>query len=349
MDTEHVRVGFTGCGGWAGGHGSRMAAIAPVRIVGLCDVSDAALDRFAARVGGLDDVPRFQDHAEMLAAVAPDAVVVCSPHTLHADHIVAALEARAHVLCEKPMVCTLADAQRVREVERRTGRRVMVSYQLHLVGAYAYGKFVIETGQMGEIRYVTCRMSQDWIQLGDRTPRPWRLDPKLSGGGELVDSASHLLDAVLWLTGLELEQVCAYQDNCGFEVDVQTAAACRFTNGALGTIAVLGDARGPGLSVANDIDIYGAGGELLLRNGAVFRRDGWADLYPVPEEAFPATVSPDQAFIEFVTGQRQANPVPSECGLRMAELAETVYRSVKLGRPVRVSELDDQESPEGAR
>ena len=341
MDPRNIRVAFIGCGGFAGRHGRHMSDIADVTIVGLCDVSEASLTSFCDRVGGLDDMPRYDDHQKLLDDVKPDAVVICTPHTLHCGHIVSSLEAGAHVLCQKPMVCTRAEARRVIAAADRADRRVMISYQRHLIGQYLYAKQVLEAGQLGAVRYVTCRLAQDWIQLADRKPRPWRLDPKLAGGGQLMDSGSHMLDCMLWLIDLELDEVYAYQDNCGFEVDVQTAAACRFANGALGTIAVLGDARGRGFMVYDDINIFCERGELLLRNDAVMRRDGQADYYPIADEGLPDTVEPDLAFVQLITGNRKTNPAPPQCGLRMAELAETIYRSAELGRPVKVGELQD--------
>ena len=341
MDPDHIRLAVIGCGGIARGHGERLAALGCVEFAGLCEVSEASVAQFRERVEGLEKVPVFEDHHALLKAVEPDAVLIATPHTLHGEQIVASLEAGAHVLCEKPMVCTRAEARRVMEAEERADRRVMISYQRHVIGPYVYAKYVIHNHQFGDVRYVTCRLSQDWIKLTNQTPPPWRLDPKLSGGGQLMDSGSHMLDCMLWLTDLVAEEVFAYQDNVGLKVDVQTAATCRFTNGALGTIAVLGDSRGRGGATYDDINIYGELGELLLRNDAVFRRDGRADLYEVPREGFPNTVSPDQAFIELITGGRPENPAPSICGLRMAELAETIYRSAQLGRPVKVAELDD--------
>jgi predicted dehydrogenase len=342
MDQNNIRIAAIGCGDNATIHGRRLSDLPSVSIVGLCDVSDASLDRYKAGVGGLDAVPTFTDHGRMLESIRPDAVLISTPHTLHYRQIVDSLEAGAHVLCEKPLVCSIADARGVMEAEKRADRVVLIAYHRHLEGPYMYGRHVVRTGQLGEIRFVACRLSQNWIQMRDVTPTPWRLDPALSGGGELVDSGAHMLDAMLWLTDLQVEEVYAYQDNCGLQVDVQTAATCKFANGALGTLAVLGDSRGRGWSVYDEVTVYGEYGELSISTErGVMRRDGDADLYRVPEEAMPTPDTPDRVFVELITGRRKENPTPPVCGLRMAELAETLYRSVELGAPVKVASLTD--------
>lgn len=343
MPPNRIRLAFIGCGRNAGGHGKRMAGIDAVDIVGLCDPSDKALKQFRTHVGGLDNTPSFEHHVDLLKAAPIDAVVISTPHMQHCDQIVDSLGCGAHVLCEKPLVLTCAEAHQVLEAEQHARRHVMISYQRHLIGPYVYARDALASGTLGHVRFVTCRVSQNWIQLKDQIPTPWRLKPKLSGGGQLTDTGSHMLDCMLWLTDLSVDQVHAYQDNCGLDVDVQTAASCRFTTGALGTIAVLGDARGEGFTVYDDINIFAERGELLVANNRVSRRNGDTDLKPVSPACYPATVSPDQAFIELIAGQRKNNPAPSRYGKAMAQLAEGIYRSTQLGRPVKISELRSEQ------
>ena len=93
MMDKTVRLGFIGCGGNSRGHGRSIIGVEGTEIVGLTDVSQDALDAFKEAVGFENDVPTFSHHREMLSAVQPDAVVISTPHTLHFEQIMDALDA----------------------------------------------------------------------------------------------------------------------------------------------------------------------------------------------------------------------------------------------------------------
>ncbi len=87
MSENKIRVAFIGCGGNARGHGRRIAAAPDAEIVGICDVSEAAMQAFRENVGVDAKVPAFTDYQDMLASIKPDAVEISTPHTLHFQQI----------------------------------------------------------------------------------------------------------------------------------------------------------------------------------------------------------------------------------------------------------------------
>ncbi|MDH7569117.1 MAG: Gfo/Idh/MocA family oxidoreductase, partial [Armatimonadota bacterium] len=209
-----IRVAILGCGSISRGHVQRFLADADVEIVACADPNPAATEAVAAMVGKARGVtPRCFDTPEAaLAAGAVEAVGIFTPHTLHFTHAMAALEAGAHVLLEKPMVCAVAHAETLVAKAAAVQRVLAVAYQMRLLPAFQNARRLIRSGALGELRAVAVTLTQDWVERITASGRVWRFNPALSGGGELMDSGSHLLDLMLWASGLEPEEVFAFTD-----------------------------------------------------------------------------------------------------------------------------------------
>jgi predicted dehydrogenase len=188
----------------------------------------------------------------------------------------------------------------------------------------------IQSGALGNLQYIAALQSQGWLR---GTKGTWRQSLALSGGGQLNDSGSHLVDILLWTTGLTAESVFAFSQNYDTEVDIDSALSLRFTNGAQGTISIIGDSP----MWWEEFTVWGSGGVLLYRNGKIMQRAfGATEMTEVT--ALPPDSTPDRNWVDAILG-RDTVRVPPECGLRTIELTEAAWRSAKLGRPVRVSEL----------
>ncbi|MYF91757.1 MAG: Gfo/Idh/MocA family oxidoreductase, partial [Gemmatimonadetes bacterium] len=135
---DKIRVGFIGCGGNASGHIGRVLGIPEAEVVALCDVDQASLQRAKERHSQAAELPEFTHYQEMLEQVELDAVEISTPHTLHFEQIMAALDKGLHVLTEKPMVCTVDHARQVIAKSEETGKVLMISYQRHLQAQYRY-------------------------------------------------------------------------------------------------------------------------------------------------------------------------------------------------------------------
>ena len=332
-----IRMGIIGCGGNMSGHVKRLVEqhASAAELVALVDPSTASIDRLVERNPAVADVPRFESHRQMLDQVRPDAVEISTPHTLHFQHIMDSLDAGAHVLTEKPMVCEVEHAQRVIDRSRELGKVVLVSYQRHYQPLFRYIKQQIDAGELGDIQYVQGLQNQNWY---NGTKGKWRSQLSLSGGGQLNDSGSHLLDILLYTTGLSVEQVHCLQENFEGEVDINTAINLRFSNGALGTISIVGHAPG---GMWEDITFYGSKGSLYYRQSGMrgephrFQQRWFdrADVVTSPE--LPAGSDPDTNFLDAIQG-RAAVESPPECGLRVIELTEAAWRSARTGQPADV-------------
>ncbi|MEW6756254.1 MAG: Gfo/Idh/MocA family oxidoreductase [Candidatus Latescibacterota bacterium] len=325
-----IRMGFIGCGGNASGHLGRILEMGhEVEVVGLCDTSPLSLQRAKERNPGAAAVPTFADYRQMLCDVPMDAVQISTPHTLHFEQIMASLEQGLHVLTEKPMVCTVEHAEQVILKARQVGKVLMVAYQRHLQPAYRFVRCLIASGEFGQIQFVSALQDQAWYR---GTRGSWRQQLSLSGGGQLNDSGSHLLDIILWMTDLEVDQVQAYLENFESEVDINAALSLRFRNGAMGNLSVVGNSPTGGMW--EDITIWGTKAVAYIRQGKVFLKTAGSNEVLEPA-GLPGASTPDRNFVDVLLG-RDAVQVPPICGLRVIELTEAAWRSARSGRPVPV-------------
>ncbi len=314
-----------GCGGNARGHMRRLAGIEGVQIVGLCDPSEDALKASVETLPALADTPKFADYEQLLNEVEMDAVEISTPHTAHYEQIMASLDKGLHVLTEKPMVCSVEHAKDVVAKAEATDVVFGVSYQRHTMAPYRYCREVIASGDMGACHFISCLQSQNWYrgQVGRGT---WRSKMALSGGGQLNDSGSHLLDIILWMTDLQPAEVFAYIDNLGAEIDILTAMSVKFDGGAMGNFAVVGHA----VNFFEEITLWCEDGTLAIRGDEVWRWDGGEQRTVVAGEALGRTWDPDLNFIATIRNEEEIQ-TPAACGLRVIQLTEAAWRSGDTG------------------
>lgn len=138
-----------------------------------------------------------------------DLVDICSPGGTHTEIAIAALEVGKHVLCEKPLANSVADAARMTkaaEAASERGVRSMVGFSYRRVPAITFARKLVMEGRLGEIRQVRAQYLQDWL-VDAEGPMTWRLDKSLAGSGSLGDIGAHAIDAVQFITGQTLESV----------------------------------------------------------------------------------------------------------------------------------------------
>jgi predicted dehydrogenase len=193
-----VRVGVIGTG-IGRTHLSGYKKTAPdAEVLAICDIDvprgQAACAEFA--------VPRFYDHYQkILADPEIDAVSVCVPNYLHAEIAVAALEAGKHVLCEKPLADTLANARRIADAAESAtarGQKFLLGMNNRFNGGTQAIKKFVDAGTLGNVYYAKC----GWIRRnGIPGLGGWFTTKEKSGGGPLIDIGVHALDLCLYLMG----------------------------------------------------------------------------------------------------------------------------------------------------
>nr|WP_211246760.1 Gfo/Idh/MocA family oxidoreductase [Cohnella pontilimi] len=193
MSTVHV--GMIGCGGIAmGKHLPALAKIPEAKIVAFFDVApERAVD--AKNQYGTPDAKIYDNIQDLLNDPNVHVVHVCTPNDTHAQISIDAMEAGKHVLCEKPMAKTAADAQRMLEVSERTGRKLSIAYQNRFRRESLWLHEAARNNELGEIYLAKAHA------IRRRAVPTWGvfLDVEKQGGGPLIDIGTHALDLALWM------------------------------------------------------------------------------------------------------------------------------------------------------
>lgn len=190
-----VKVGIIGCGGIANGkHMPSLKKVANVRMVAFCDIIEERAQK-AAEEYGTPDAKVYTDYKELLKDGEIEVVHVLTPNREHADITIDALYAGKHVMCEKPMAKTAADARRMYEAAKETGKKLTIGYQHRQKAESIFAKEYIESGALGEIYYANC------LAVRRRGTPNWGvfLNEEEQGGGPIIDIATHSLDLTLYL------------------------------------------------------------------------------------------------------------------------------------------------------
>ena len=215
-----------------------------------------------------------------------DLVDVCTPGDTHAEIAIAALEAGKHVLCEKPLANSVAEAEAMADAAAKAaarGVRSMVGFTYRRVPAIALARQLVAQGRLGDIRHVRAQYLQDWI-ADPQAPMSWRLEKDKAGSGALGDIGAHIVDLTQHITGQALTGVSAMLETFVKErplptetgklggvggsetgtVTVDDAAVFlgRFTGGALGVFEATRFALGRKNGIR--IEINGSAGSLAF-------------------------------------------------------------------------------------
>lgn len=311
-----IRIGFIGCGNIAHSHVLRLAKVEGAEIVALADPGEPAR-RLLKQKYGLEGAAEYDDYRGLLAESRVDAVIICSPHTLHARHAEDAIRAGKHVLIEKPMTCTTEEAERLLAAAKDSGKVLQVSFQRHFLPPFLYIRSAIAGGQIGPLRSVTATLYQNWKQAQAGT---WRQKPELSGGGMLMDSGSHIIDVLLWTTGLTPERVSVELHCHGAPVEVDTMTSIRFAEGAVGSMNIIGLA--PLAKLKETYAFIGEAGGIFYDNGKIMLHMNGES--PIEPELPEPDSDPDSSFVDAVLGRREP-AVPGDYALKVTAFTEAIY------------------------
>ena len=243
-----LRVGMVGYAfmGRAHSHGWRnVAAVFDVpmrpRLTAICGRDEAATTRAAARLGW-ESVET--DWRQLVERDDVDLVDICTPGASHAPIALAALAAGKHVLCEKPLANTVAEATEMAaaaDAAAASGVRSMVGFNYRRVPALELARRLIAGGRLGEVRHVRAAYLQDWIVDPD-FPHVWRLNRDEAGSGALGDIGAHIIDLVQHLLDQAITSVAGLtetfiKERTGGTVTVDDAClfVARLSGGAVAT------------------------------------------------------------------------------------------------------------------
>jgi len=178
------------------------------RLAAICGRDKAAAEAAAGRFGW---AAAETDWRALIARDDVQLVDISAPGDLHAPIATAALAAGKHVLCEKPLANTLAEAEAMKAAADAAydgGARAMVGFNYRRVPALALAKQLVDQGRIGPLRHFRAAYLQDWLADPD-APMTWRMQAERAGSGALGDLGAHIVDLARYLTGDEITGVSA--------------------------------------------------------------------------------------------------------------------------------------------
>ena len=199
------------------------------------------------------------DWREVVARDDIDIIDIVTPGDSHAEIAIAALEAGKHVLCEKPLANTVAEAEAMAEAAARArgrGIRSMVGFTYRRVPAVTLLRDMIAEGAVGTVQQVRAAYRQDWL-VDPGMPLAWRLQKEHAGSGALGDIGAHIIDMTQFVTGLGVERVSGTIDTIVKERPLPTDGSVGLTKGA--------GARETGAVTVDDVALFTG----RLSNGAL--------------------------------------------------------------------------------
>ena len=273
-----IRLGMVG-----GGEGAFIGAVH--RIASRID------DEYELVAGALSSTPEkarrsgealglaadriYDDYESMAKAEAKrgdgiEAVSIVTPNYMHAGPAIAFLKAGIHVICDKPLTVSLAEAKKMQAAVEKSGRLFALTHNYTGYPLVRRMREMIQAGDLGVLRLVQVEYAQDWLtgptEKGGNKQAEWRVDPKRSGaGGALGDIGTHAYNLADYVTGLELSELSADLSSFGEgrTLDDNVQILMRFANGARG--ALWASQVAPGNENALMLRVYGTKGGLLWR------------------------------------------------------------------------------------
>ncbi len=270
-----IRLGMVG-----GGEGAFIGAVhrLAARMDGHYELVAGALSstpekaRRSGEALGLPSERIYDDYESMAKAEAkrPDgieAVAIVTPNHMHAGPTYAFLKAGIHVICDKPLTTSLAEARKMRAAVEKSGRIFALTHNYTGYPLVRRAREMVKAGDLGEIRLVQVEYAQDWLTGPTETTgnkqAEWRVDPKRSGaGGALGDIGTHAYNLADFIAGVELSELAADLSSFGKgrQLDDNAQILLRYANGARG--ALWASQVAPGHENGLRLGVYGTKGSL---------------------------------------------------------------------------------------
>lgn len=332
MSQQPLRLGIVGAGTIARSHVAAVATLPDVTIAAIADVEPAAAGRLAAACGAA----AHPDHDAMFRGGGLDAVVIAAPHALHAPITRDAAAAGLHVLVEKPVATSLADATAMIDACRTAGVVLAVGHVLHFVPGLIAARRLLRSGDLGTPLAAVDRRTATYLPES----RPaWFFDPVAAGGGVVLNVGIHSIDRMQWLLDAPAVRVAgriATRDGLG--VETEALALLELAGGVPATLTL----TGTGLPFTDRAEVVCTGGALRLSLA-----DG-IQVYPTAGEGRELAAAGDDGLAtafaaqlaDFVHACRSGQPpaVGGEYGRAVLATALAVYRSARTGDFVPVNQ-----------
>jgi UDP-N-acetyl-2-amino-2-deoxyglucuronate dehydrogenase len=341
-----VRIGVIGVGGMGSNHCKSMNRVPEARLTAVCDISEAT----AKAIGETYQVPYFTSHLDLIQSKLCDAVMIATPHPVRPDIAIDAMKARLHVLSEKPLSERVMTADKMVKTAGQKGVALAVMFQRRLEPPFAKAIELVKAGALGKV-WRTTMISPEYRTQAYYDSGNWRATWSGEGGGVMMNQGPHILDLFVQLGGMPSEVTGRCETRLHkIEVEDVAEALLRYPDGGTGYLYCSTNELGPGQM----IEVFGTHGKLCYRDKVLkFYRFS----QPVPEFTFSTKVAwsapeckeevleiPEAEWGHYsilqnfcrhlLTGEKLVSP--GEDGIQSLELANAVWLSASLGKPVKL-------------
>jgi len=347
-----IRIGIIGCGKIAINHVQALHGIDGVDVLAVTDIDPVRARSFARTFG----IPSVHTGVEAMLASGLDVVIVCSPHSAHEAGVLAAASHGIHVLCEKPIALSVAEADRMVAATANARVRFGVLFQRRFWPASMRVRQAIDDGRLGPLISggLVARFKRD----AEYYAEPWRGKWETEGGGVLMTQAIHHIDLLQWFMGPATRvtgrfATLAHGDL--IEVEDTASALIEFASGALATVQVgttfnpglgaqvwVSDARGRTASVmefpegVGSTDVWTVPGESEFSDA--YQAGGSFDipLAEIHRHLVPYHAMQIEDFIDAVRQDREPVVTGREA-VKSLEIVQAIYESSRTGVPVQLT------------
>jgi predicted dehydrogenase len=340
---KKLNIGIVGAGGIARSqHVGGWKSVPDAEIRAICDINSTAA-RSVADEHGIPHV--FTDFRDLVKLAELDVVDVCTPNKVHTPAVLAALAARKHVLCEKPLAVSVTEVKQMQTAAHKAGKLLMTAQHQRFSGISTAMKRYIEKHPIGEVYHARIHaIRRNWLPI-----QPGFIDPALSGGGPCMDIGVHALDTAMWLMGFptpvrvsgrlmtnfakghDIPGGWGEWDRARFGVEDFASGFVHFANGAT---LVLEASWLQHQQEREDLSfrLYGRKGSVAwpsgiyssAANGVLF------DTTIQPRNTAPAHTEEILAFAQAIRA-RASSPVPVEETIKVIAILEGIMRSSERG------------------
>ncbi len=307
---------------------------------------DEQVNSEAAEKFGAEPVQSIED----LLDSAIDAVYVATPACLHTEQVRACAKAGKHVLCEKPLGMTTAEAEEMIELCKRVGVKLGCAFMMRFVAQHREALRLIREGRLGKPTYARAQLSCWYPPIEGA----WRQDPATGGGGALIDMGGHCIDLLEMFFGRVVKVSCFINNTVhGYKSEDSATVMLFFENGALGTVDTFFCI--PDNSSKNVLELYGSKGSILA-NGTIGQGPAGQmkafleqdskdyDAQQARNEAHDMVIAPEpvntyqaeiEEFSQAIIDEREPL-ISGELGLRSQKVLTACYESCRSGMVVEI-------------
>ncbi|MHB9035730.1 MAG: Gfo/Idh/MocA family protein [Armatimonadota bacterium] len=347
-----VKWGIIGCGGIA--RRRVIPALGECKnssVVAVMDVDKTATDEVAAQIGARG----YYSEVDLLADPEVQAIYIATPVFLHHKQALQAAAAGKHILVEKPIALTVSETEEIIAACKKAGVFLTEGYMMKHHALHVKAREMVQSDEIGNVVFARAQLSC-WYPV---MPGAWRQDPKLGGGGALIDMATHCYDLLQHIIGSPIVEVFAFTDTQTFKYPVEDSSTTllRFASGAHGVVDAFFNV--PDSAGQDRLEIYGNKGSIQaegtigqLPSGKMiaYLSDSAKDYDPQQSKASLdvtvkeigyTPVNMYAAELDYLSCCIENSTQPTistgEDGLKIFKIAQAAYESSATGRKVRLT------------